>query len=145
MYEAYREYFGFMEQLGGLLDKLTELAREKTAAVRRDDLLAVDGCMKREQALSLSLRAMDKKREALLAGLGLRDVSLSAFAQRCPEEIRPEAQRAAEQLRSRYVLYRSAADVARTTLECNLHQIEKLLADQAVAPMEGGSIADIRA
>ena len=145
MEQAYREYFGFMEQLGELLDRLAELEREKTAAVRRDDLLGVDNCMKQEQALSLTLRAMDRKRETLLAGMGLRDVALSGLVQNSPEELRPEARAAAEKLRSRYVLYRSAADVARTTLECNLHQIERLLADEADAPLGGGTIADIRA
>ncbi|MBO4914599.1 MAG: flagellar export chaperone FlgN [Oscillospiraceae bacterium] len=145
MYEAYREYFGFMDQLGQLLDQLTELAKEKTAAVRHDDLLAVDDCMKREQALSLSLRAMDKKRETLLKGMGLQNVTLSGFALQCPQEIRKEAEEASEKLRSRYMLYRSAADVARTTLECNLHQIERMLADESERPVGGGTIADIRA
>lgn len=145
MYEAYREYFGFMGQLGGLLDQLTELAKEKAAAVRRDDLLAVDNCMKQEQVLSMSLRAMDKKRETLLAGMGLEDVSLSDLAQHYPEELRKEARDASEELRTRYMLYRSASDVARTTLECNLHQIERVLADKADVPLGGGAIADIRA
>ena len=145
MYEAYREYFGFMGELGKLLDRLTELAKEKAAAVRHDDLLTVDNCMKQEQVLSLSLRAMDKKREALLAGMGLKDVALSDLAQHCPEEIRREARDASEELRTRYMLYRSASDVARTTLECNLHQIERMLADEADAPVGGGTIADIRA
>ena len=145
MYEAYREYFGFMGQLGELLDRLTELEKEKAAAVRRDDLLAVDNCMKQEQALSLSLRTMDKKREALLAGIGLKDVPLSDLVRHCPEELHMEARNASEELRTRYMLYRSASDVARTTLECNLHQIERMLADEADAPVGGGTIADIRA
>ncbi len=145
MDEAYREYFGFMEQLGQLLDRLTELEKEKTAAVRRDDLLGVDNCMKQEQALSLSLRAMDRKRDVLLGGMGLRNVTLANLPLHCPEGLRQEAKAAAEKLRSRYVLYRSAADVARTTLECNLHQIEKLLASQERVPMGGGNFADIRA
>ena len=145
MYEAYREYLGFMEQLGRLLDQMTELAKEKTSAVRRDDLLVVDSCMKREQALSLSMRAMDKKRETLLAGIGLRDVSLSGLAQHYPEELQQEAREAVEKLRGQYELYRSAADVARTTLECSLHQIEKMLVDEADAPVGSGTITDIRA
>lgn len=145
MYEAYREYFAFMEQLGQTLDQLTELAKEKTAAVRQDDLVGVDSCMKREQALGLSLRAMDKKRDALLAAMGLENVTLSGLAQHCPEEIRTEAKAAADKLRDRYELYRSASDVARTTLEVNLHQIEKMMADEADAPVGGGTIADIRA
>lgn len=145
MYEAYREYFAFMDQLGGTLEKLTELAKEKTVAVRRDDLLAVDDCMKREQALGLSLRAMDKKRDKLLAAIGLENVTLSGLAQHCPEELRQEARAAADKLRERYGLYRSASDVARTTLECNLHQIERMMADEADAPLGSGTIADIRA
>ena len=145
MYEAYREYFAFMDQLGGTLEKLTELAKEKTVAVRRDDLLAVDDCMKREQALGLSLRAMDKKRDKLLAAIGLENVTLSGLAQHCPEELRQEARAAADKLRERYDLYRSASDVARTTLECNLHQIERMMADEADAPLGSGTIADIRA
>ncbi|MBR0311188.1 MAG: flagellar export chaperone FlgN [Oscillospiraceae bacterium] len=145
MYEAYREYFAFMDQLGGTLEELTELAKEKTVAVRRDDLLAVDDCMKREQALGLSLRAMDKKRDKLLAAIGLENVTLSGLAQHCPEELRQEARAAADKLRERYDLYRSASDVARTTLECNLHQIERMMADEADAPLGSGTIADIRA
>ena len=145
MYEAYREYFAFMDQLGGTLEKLTELAKEKTVAVRRDDLLAVDDCMKREQALGLSLRAMDKKRDKLLAAIGLENVTLSGLAQHCPEELRQEARAAADKLRERYDLYRSASDVARTTLECNLHQIERMMADEADALLGSGTIADIRA
>jgi len=145
MYEAYREYFAFMEQLGKTLDQLTELAKEKTVAVRRDDLLAVDECMKREQALGLSLRAMDKKRDKLLAAIGLENVTLSGLAQHCPEELQQEARSAANRLRDRYDLYRSASDVARTTLECNLHQIERMMADEADAPLGSGTIADIRA
>ena len=113
--------------------------------MRRDDLLAVDDCMKREQALGLSLRAMDKKRDKLLAAIGLENVTLSGLAQHCPEELQQEARSAANQLRDRYDLYRSASDVARTTLECNLHQIERMMADEADAPLGSGTIADIRA
>jgi vacuolar-type H+-ATPase subunit I/STV1 len=133
-----------MDSLGELLEQLTELEKEKAAAVRRDDLLAVDECMKKEQVLSLTLRTMDKKRDTLLAGMNLRNVRLSDFEQKCPEELRKEAHDACEKLRTRYMLYRSAADVARTTLECNLHQIERMLADEAESPA-GGAIADIRA
>ena len=145
MDEAYREYFTFMGQLGELLEQLTELEKEKTAAVRRDDLLTVDNCMKREQAMSLSLRAMDRKRDTLLGGLGLKDTPLSELAHHCPEELRQEAKAASEKLSDQYKLYRSAADVARTTLECNLHQIERLLDEGTGVPADGGSFADIRA
>ena len=145
MQDTYQEYFRYMEQLGTLLEQLTEIEKTKTVAVRRDDLLTVDECMKKEQALSLSLRSLDKKRDKLLGELGMENVSLSGFVQQCPAELRREAGEASEKLRIQYDLYRSAADVARTTLEVNLHQIDKLLADEADAPGNGGTIADIRA
>lgn len=145
MLDAYRNYFDFMERLGGTLDRLTELAGRKTEAVRRGDLVAVEDCMKQEQALSLSLRTMDRKREKLLADMGLKDVNLSGFVQSCPPELRLEAKAAEEKLRRRYTLYRGAADTARTTLEASLRLLDRHLADRPDTPMHGRSVTDIRA
>ena len=142
---GYNDYFRLLEQLGGILDSLTGIAREKIVAVRKDDLAGVDACMKREQVLSLSLRSCEKKREKLLRDLGMENVPLSRLAESCPEELRLEAKAAAEKLRARYTLYRSAENVARSTLECNLHQIEKMLENRLDTPMNGGTVADIRA
>ena len=146
-YEKYREYFAFLDKLGGILDQLTAISNEKNAAVRRDDLLTVNDCMRREQAISLSLRAMDRKREKLLSELGLKGVRLSGLAQRCPEAVQLEARDAAEKLRSRYAIYKSASESARMTLELNLHEIEKIIAAQegGAVPLRGGAFADIRA
>ncbi|MDF2838894.1 MAG: hypothetical protein K0S60_597, partial [Evtepia sp.] len=40
-----------------------------------------------------------------------------------------EAKEISEELRCQYELFKGASEVARTTLECNLHQIEKTLAE----------------
>lgn len=142
----YPELFRFLEKLGGELEKLTELQRKKTAAVRRDDLMGVNECMKQEQVISLSLRSMDIKREKLLGELGLAGLPLSAMPERCPAEYRAQARAVAEDVREKYLIYRSAADVARTTLEVNLHQIEKIVDDLSSGASAGpGGMADIRA
>ena len=149
MKERYEEYFAFMRQLGGVLEQLTAIANEKNAAVRRDDLMTVNDCMKREQAIALSLRAMDRKREKMLEEMGLRDVRLSALADHCPPEVRLQARDAAEKLKNQYAVFRSAADSARTTMEMNLHEIEKIIAAReesgAALPLDRGTFADIRA
>ena len=144
MAASYRELFEFLEKLGDQLDRLTELQREKTAAVRRDDLNGVNDCMKREQVISLSLRSMDIKREKLLAELGLAGKPLSALPRACPPEHRARAQELADSLRERYALYKTTSQVARTTLEVNLHQIEKLMREASETPPPAG-MADIRA
>lgn len=143
---SYQEYFGFLDQISGILDQLTAIAKEKTAAVRKDDLSAVDDCMKREQVISLKLRSMDVKRDKMLAALGLAGSSLNDLPGKCPENLRNDAKAVVARLRSKYEIYRAATDVARTTLECNLHQIDKLLAGaEDPSPRRHEGFADIRA
>ncbi len=141
----FETYFEFLRKLGGTLEQLTELARKKTVAARNDDLVAVDDCLRQEQALSMTLRGMDQKRETMLDGLGLSGVPLRDLPARCPEPLRAEAKRVSEELRSKFNIYTSAADVARTTLECNLHEIEKYLAAAGGGEAPAESVADIRA
>ena len=149
MAASYQDLFEFLDKLGGKLDELTELQKEKTRAVRMDDLLAVNECMKKEQVISLSLRGMEIQREKLLRELGLEKFPLSAMPEHGPSEVRAEARRAAQRLRDRYLIYKSAAQTSRSALEMNLHQIEKMLAekrhDDDVPPPPVGGMADIRA
>lgn len=123
----HRDYLTLLQGLSKTLAQLSETAKQKTSAVRTDDLKGLDECIKREQALSLSLRSLEHKREALLAALGLTGVPLSGLAAHYPEELRMEAAQTVQALRAGYDIYRSASEVARTTLEVNLHQIEKIL------------------
>ena len=147
MAASFEQYFAFLRELGEVFEKLTALTREKTEAVRQGDLGAVNDCMKREQVISLSLRSMDIKREKMLSELGLKGVPLSGLAAHCPAELRLEARHAEEQLRSKLAIYRSAAEVSRTTLEVSLHEIDKMIADEGKGegPADMGTVADIRA
>ena len=122
----WREYLEQLEKLGDTLEQLTVIEREKTAAVSRGDLNAVDACMKREQVFSLNLRGFDQKREKLLAKMGLTGSTLRQLEDQAPPEALLETKQTAERLRQRYQVFRSASDVARNILECNLHEIEKI-------------------
>lgn len=138
-------YIAFLGQLSDTLDQLTAIEKEKTDAVRRDDLNALNDCMKREQATSLTLRAMDQKRMKLLKELGLERITLADFAANCPEELRSEARTATEKLRGSYAVYRSSADLARHTLERNLREIDAFLAENGrEAPDLDGGVRDVR-
>ena len=146
MAAGYPDLFAFLGKLSDKLDELTEIQKDKTLAVRRDDLMGVDACMKKEQAISLSLRSMEQQRLKLLRELGLDSVPLSALERHCPPEQRQAASEAAGRLRSSYEIYRSAADVSRSTLEVNLHQIEQIIDAETRSEASGGShMADIRA
>lgn len=130
-FEAYLKQLG---ELTRLLAQLTETAQQKAAAVRADDLSALDACIKKEQAFSLSLRSMDKRREAMLDALGLSAVPLSGLADHAPADRRLETVRAVNALRDAYSIYSSASEAAKHTLEVNLHQIERVLYGEQPAP-----------
>ena len=134
MEDQFRAYFGVLQDLAGVLDRLTPLAQQKAEAVRANDLLALDEVLKQEQALSLSLRGLELKRQKLMSPLGLDGIPLSELPRHCPAQLTDEARKAAAALRKSYEIYRSCADMARNTLELNLHQIDKFLENSGVDP-----------
>lgn len=134
----YAGYLGVLSELTKTLQDLTEIEQQKTNAVRNDDLKVLNDCMRQEQALSLALRGLEQKRLSAMSALGMQTVSLNALIQHVPQEYRQEAKQVVEGLQAQYALFHSASEVARNTLECNLHQIEKVLVEMG-ADVEPGA------
>ena len=134
MESQFRAYFSVLREVGGILDRLAPLALQKAEAARAGELTAMDEVLKQEQALSLNLRGLELKRQKLSSQLGLDGVPLSALPEHCPAELAAEARKTASKLRKSYEIYRSYADMARSTLELNLHQIDKFLERAGVDP-----------
>lgn len=116
------------ENLTTHLRQLTELAKRKTAAVCKNDLTELDKILKEEQAQSLALRGIDQKRTALLQQFALERVPVTEIPSHFPADLQQAAQNTVETMQREFAIYRSAAEVARNTLECNLHEVEKFLA-----------------
>lgn len=123
----FHSYLVFLRELTQTLTRLTEVQNKKISAVRQDDLQLLHNCMKNEQALSLKLRGYDEKRQTMLRALHLEGTQLRNLPSKAPDELRFEAKEVAEQLLRQYQLLQSSSEVARNTLECNLHQIDKKL------------------
>ena len=98
--------------------------------------MALDEILKQEQAASLLFRGLEQKQSALLNSTGLKGLPLSSLSENFPPKMRLEAKQCIEQLQTRYRVYQSCAEIARNTLECNLHEIEKALA--AMSPASAG-------
>jgi len=130
---TWESYLNLLRKVGSTMESLAAVEREKTRAVCDGNLQAVDECMKREQAYSLTLRGYDIKREAAIKELGVEGVKLNRLAERAPEDIRLEAKQVAEETLRQYELFRTANQVAQSTLECNLREIEKAMAAQQTA------------
>ena len=134
MSAPFLSYLELLNELSSSLDQLAQLAQQKAGVVRQSDLMGLDDVLKQEQAMTLNLRGMEQKRQKLVAQLGLEGTALSELPGRCPEELEPQARQTVESLRQSYSVYRSCADAARSTLELNLHEIEKVIAASGVDP-----------
>ena len=134
MEAQFRAYLGVLRELSGALDRLTPLEKQKAEAVRANDLLALDEVLKQEQALGLSLRGLELKRQKLAPQLGLDNIPLSRLHEHCPAQLAGETRKTAAALRESYEIYRGYAGMARNTLELNLHQIDKFLESSGVDP-----------
>lgn len=139
MEQLHQSYLELLEELRSGLDRLAQLAQDKAAAVRADDLIALDEVLKQEQAMTLNLRGLEQRRLKLVGQLGLKDVPLDELEGRCPPELADKARSAVSALRDSYTVYRSCADMARALLELNLHQIGKVIAAAGVDPSVAGS------
>lgn len=84
--------------------------------------------------MTLNLRGLELRRLKLVGQLGLDHVPLSGLEDHCPPELAPRARSVSETLRESYTAYRSCADMARTLLELNLHQLEKVITAAGVDP-----------
>ena len=80
----FKEYLAFLRDLGVTLGEITTVEQEKAKFVRMDDLDGLNECMKREQALSMTLRSCDQKRDAMLLLLGLEGVPLRDLLDHAP-------------------------------------------------------------
>lgn len=127
MSAPFSDYLKLLREVGSLLEQLAMLAQQKADAVRQDDLLALDDVLKQEQALGLNLRGLELRRAKLVPQLGLEGTTLSALPTKCPPELEEETYQTVSEVQNSYRIYRSSANMVRTTLELNLHQIEKLV------------------
>ena len=131
MKNPFDDYLNLLDQIREELARLSELAKQKTLAVRSDDLVALDHILKQEQAAALNFRGLEQKQTLLLNTTGMSGIPLSSLAESFPPSMRLEAKKKIEQLQAQYQIYRSASEVARNTLECNLHEIEKIISASA--------------
>ena len=135
MENPFLDYLNLLTQLKDELSRLSDLAKQKTSAVRASDLMALDEVIRQEQASSLSFRGLEQKQNALLQSTGLAGIPLSVLSEHYPPKLRHQAKQVTEALQTQYNVYQHCAEVARNTLEMNLHEIDKVLAAANVAPL----------
>ena len=127
MSAPFQDYLKLLRDVGKALEQLAALNQQKAAAVRENDLMKLDEALKREQAQGLNLRGLELRRLKLVPQLGLEGSALSELPSKFPPELELEARKTMTELQRSYTIYRSCADLARSSLELNLHRIDQFV------------------
>ncbi len=143
--EAHKQYLQLLTEIEEVITQLNAVEKHKIEAVHKDDLLAVDECIRQEQAISLTMRSLESRRSKQLQGLGLAEVRLSGLAAAFPAELQQQAAEAAERLQNAYHDYNSISAAARNALERGLREIDRMMQprqpaqpQEATLPQVGG-------
>ncbi len=120
-------YLQLLEDFTRTFEQLGLLQEEKIAKVKADDLLGLNDCIRREQALSLQIRGYDKRRLDFLEAQQIQTLPLLDFHTQVPEDLRFQTKQVCDALRQTYAVFRGRFDAAQTILESNLYQVEQLL------------------
>ncbi len=125
------DFLKLLGELSDTLDQLAGLARRKVSCTREGDLTELDQCMRREQVITLSLKTLERKRQALLSEMGLSEVPLNHLFEHYPPELRLEARDTVDRLQTQFTRYQSAAAAARSVMERALRDIESMMPENA--------------
>ncbi len=133
-----------------LFDQLSGLQDKKIEAVRQDDLQTIEHCMQQEQAFTLQIRGMQRKKDTLLKALGLEKFALRQLPDHLSAADRAQIAPAISRFQAAYETYSHAAAASRTVLEDILAELNHILSQtekppQAPSPRPQGNFTDIKA
>lgn len=133
----YHAYMAVLVSVHDNLKQLVELTQKEKESVQDDDLAALNEILNKEQAIALTLRGLEQKRELLLVEMGLTNVPLSQLAGHFPAELRDEITQIAEDLVKESRRYSACSKETRSLLQHTLREIERTLSILGVEPAVG--------
>lgn len=120
------------------LKDITAVEKEKLEAALKNNVLILEECIKKEQALVLRSRGLDQKRQKLQQGMGMAELTLSQIVGAAPPEDKAALEPLYKELVASLKEYREIYGSAKTAIEINLHRINAGLEQMTGKPAEGG-------
>ncbi|MCI8645240.1 MAG: flagellar protein FlgN [Firmicutes bacterium] len=116
-----------INQMIALFEENLPLEQEKLRAVQEDDVAAVEDCMKREQAVVLQMRGLEKKREDIQKANGWAGLTFREIIAKAPREKQHAYSQLLEKLENSISLFQDANECAMDTLRIHQKEIEKVI------------------
>lgn len=116
-----------LEETNHFLLEVTQVEQKKYEATLENNVIVVEDCMKKEQALLLRLKGLDKKRERALQTLGKPDATFREVIATLPEAEKAPLENMFAQMQQNLKKYKEVETNAQNALEFHVHCIDKKL------------------
>lgn len=120
------------------LKDITDVETEKLEAALKNNVLLLEDCIKKEQALVLRSRGLDQKRQKLQKSMGAESLTLKQIVEAASAEDRAALDPLYQKLTAGLKEYREVYESAKTAIEINLHRINTGLEQMTGKQAEGG-------
>ena len=121
------ELMTILQETNHFLLEVTQVEQKKYEATLENNVVVVEDCMKKEQALLLKLKGLDKKREKALQNVGKPNATFREIIATFPEEQKMPLDKLFAQMQENLKKYKEVERNAQSALEFNIHCIDKQL------------------
>lgn len=118
-----------LEEITALLDEYRPLEEEKLKAIQENKVSFVEACMRKEQALLLQMKGLEKKREEVLEANGWSGKTLREVMEGLDEEERRKVQPVFDALTFSIQNFNSLNEESMKLIRLNLHRIQRAAGD----------------
>ena len=108
-----------------VIDKLIMLNKEKIEVAKANDIFSMDEIIKREQAISLKLKGIEKKRKSVQMELGFENMTFSQIIEDMYGETKEILNTKYFLLTDKVIQLKKEQDLSQDYIKLNLYKIEK--------------------
>lgn len=134
---AYEEFIAVLSDLSKVFVHLHRVEQTKLTAALDNNIELLQNCMTKEQAASMELKGLERKRMQLQASLGFADLSFQEIVERAEPEYVFELNTAVKLLGDSIREFEAISNEAGTVIEMNLANLNMLLSQRYLDSQQG--------
>ncbi len=126
-----KDLINVLMDISKIFTSLIQIQRVKLNASLENDMVKLEGCLKKEQAASMELKGLERRRIQIVESLGYEGLTLDEMVDRADDEYSADLYNAVSVLRDSTNNFSKLSDEVRTVIELNLANLNMLLSQRA--------------
>ena len=134
-----KDLIDVLMDISKIFTSLIQIQRIKLNASLQNDIAKLQGCLQKEQAASMELKSLEKRRTQIIESLGYEGLSFDEMMDRTDDEYATDLYNAVKVLRDATKGFSQLSDEVRTVIELNLANLNMFLSQKASQAIDANS------